>query len=89
MSTQFVTFPAQGAAEAYEAECTVQLALMSRGAEARWYVPREDVNGKWVVALYGPPWVYGGETVAEPVSCEVLRQGMEVSDAPDWPVEEV
>lgn len=95
MSTKFVKFPPEKQADAiaYEAECRVQLKAMMAAnnqpePDAIWYIPRQDRNGNWTVALYGPPWVWLTEVVEEPASCAALRADAVVVDYPEWPVEE-
>jgi len=89
MTTKFVKFPpaAQVAAQAYCDECTNQQFAATAGMETLWYVPREDRNGNWTVALYGPPYQYGMPLVevAEPASCAALRADAVVVDTPEWP----
>ena len=90
MSTKFVKWPPeqQAKAVAYEAECSVQLRIMTGEPSDIWYIPREDRNGNWTVALYGPPWIWDQAEVPEPPSCAALRVDGVVVDFPEWPVEE-
>ena len=90
MGTYFVKWPAnqQAAAIAYEAECDVQLRIMTGDPVDQWGYVRPDANGKWTVPLYGPPWVWGGVEVPEPPSCATLRAGAEVAETPNWPIVE-
>ena len=95
MSTRFVKWPPEKQAEAiaYEAECRAQYKIMVADAgtpepDAIWYIPRQDRNGNWTVALYGPPWVWDVAEVAEPPSCATLRVDAVIVDFPEWPDEE-
>jgi hypothetical protein len=87
MATKFVKFPPEKQADAlaYEAECTVQLGIYTGGMETRWALIRQDRNNNWTVPLYGPPWVWDQEEVAEPESCAALRVDAVVVDHPEWP----
>lgn len=95
MSTKFVKWPPEqkAKADAYNAECAVQYQAMLAANNqpepgAIWAICRADRNGNWTVALYGPPWVWDVEEVAEPTSCAALRVDGVVVDAPEWPVVE-
>ncbi len=91
MTTLFCKWPAndKAGADAYNAQCGIEYGILGGEENAQWYVPREDVNGKWVVALMGPPWEFiVNQYYAEEASCAALRVGIEVSETPDWPIEE-
>ncbi len=89
MTTLFVKFPPTDEAKAiaYEAECSEELHA-AYPEETVWYVPRQDKNGNWTVALYGPPFKIGGVEVSEPPSCAALRVDAVVVETPEWQEEE-
>jgi len=94
MSTLFVKHPPadQAGSIAYCNECNARYEqfLSDNSAPepgAIWYIPREDKNGNWTVALFGPPWSWDGiNTVPEPASCAALRVDAVVVETPEWPV---
>jgi len=90
MSTLFVKFPPANEAEAiaYEVECRVHYRVLVSEPDGIWGYVLPDRNGKWTVPLYGPPWVWGGNTIAEPASCALLRAAAEVAETPEWPIED-
>lgn len=91
MSTLFVKFPPanETGAIAYCNECNARYAELVSEENGIWYIPHEDVNGNWTIALFGPPWEWVlGVPVSEPASCAALRVDGVVVEHPEWPIEE-
>lgn len=93
MATLFCKWPAndKAGADAYKAECDTQYeAFLDLNGfpepGAIWTLVREDANGNWTVAMFGPPWSFDGTNpIAEPASCAALRQDAVVVETPEWP----
>lgn len=88
MANKVVIFPSgkQAAALAYLDFCNQHNPDTTPGAI--WSYCREDAFGQWVVAYLGPPFVYGGQLVAEPAGGVAARADGVLHDHAVWPQEE-
>lgn len=89
MRTFYCKWPPERQAEAaaYDAEAVLQAQQDSGDPSAGWMAPREDQNGNWTVAYYGPPGSIDGinDLVETPVLL-ALRQDAVIVETPEWPV---
>lgn len=91
MANKVVIFPvgAQTAATAYAAWTDAQYKLITGNPAALWAYVRNDVFGQWVVPYLGPPFVWAGVEVPEPLGGPAQRVAGVLHDTAVWPGDDI